>query len=115
MVARRLAFARCRRNGIGDKEVAPIEPEPLQRAMPRAILIVLDSVGIGSAPDAAEYGDDGADTLGHIAASCARGEADGRPRNGALHLPNLVRLGLGEACRCASGRVPPGLESASPP
>ena len=32
----------------------------------RAILIVLDSVGIGGAPDAADYGDDGADTLGHI-------------------------------------------------
>src|SRR5262245_19106023 len=83
--------------------------------MPRAILLVLDSLGIGSAPDAADYGDDGADTLGHIAASCARGEADGRPRNGALHLPNLVRLGLGEACRCATGGVPPGLEGSSAP
>jgi len=48
----------------------------------RVIWIVLDSVGIGELPDAAEYGDVGRDTLGHIARS--------RP----LKLPNLVRLGL---------------------
>jgi phosphopentomutase len=48
----------------------------------RVIWIVLDSVGIGELPDAAEYGDVGRDTLGHIAQS--------RP----LQLPNLVRLGL---------------------
>ncbi|HEX2725036.1 MAG TPA: phosphopentomutase, partial [Beijerinckiaceae bacterium] len=44
--------------------------------MPRALLIVLDSVGIGGAEDAAVYGDVGADTLGHIAEACARGEGD---------------------------------------
>jgi len=49
----------------------------------RVIWIVLDSVGIGELPDAADYGDVGRDTLGHIARS--------RP----LRLPNLVRLGLG--------------------
>ena len=48
----------------------------------RIVWIVLDSVGIGELPDAADYGDVGRDTLGHIARS--------RP----LHLPNLVRLGL---------------------
>ena len=48
----------------------------------RIIWIVLDSVGIGELPDAADYGDSGRDTLGHIARS--------RP----LTLPNLVRLGL---------------------
>jgi phosphopentomutase len=48
----------------------------------RVIWIVLDSVGIGELPDAAEYGDVGRTTLGHIAES--------RP----LALPNLVRLGL---------------------
>ena len=41
----------------------------------RAFVLVLDSFGIGGAPDAALYGDAGADTLGHIAAVCARGEA----------------------------------------
>ncbi len=48
----------------------------------RVIWIVLDSVGIGELPDAADYGDVGRTTLGHIAES--------RP----LSLPNLVRLGL---------------------
>ena len=84
--------------------------------MSRAILLVLDSVGIGGAPDAAEYGDKGADTVGHIAEVCARGEADrAGERTGALTLPNLVRLGLGEACRLATGRVPAGLECTGKP
>ena len=48
----------------------------------RVIWIVLDSVGIGELPDAADYGDVGRTTLGHIAES--------RP----LKLPNLMRLGL---------------------
>jgi phosphopentomutase len=78
----------------------------------RAVILVMDSVGIGGAPDAARYGDDGADTVGHIADACARGEANSEQRQGPLRLPNLVRLGLGEACRIASGRVPPGLECA---
>jgi phosphopentomutase len=76
----------------------------------RAFVLVLDSVGIGGAPDAARYGDEGADTVGHIAEACARGSADRDGlRSGPLRLPNLVRLGLGEACRMATGRVPPGL------
>lgn len=78
--------------------------------MPRAIVLVLDSVGIGPAPDSAAYGDDGADTVGHIAEVCAHGggEIEG-VRSGPLSLPNLVAMGLGEACRLATGRVPPGL------
>jgi phosphopentomutase len=80
----------------------------------RALLIVLDSVGIGGAPDAARFGDEGADTVGHIAEAAARGEADRAGlRSGPLRLPNLVALGLGEACRIASGRTPPGLEGAA--
>ncbi len=80
--------------------------------MPRAFILVLDSVGVGGAPDAAQYGDAGADTVGHIAEACACGEGD-RPglRRGPLDLPHLTRLGLGEACRLASGRVPPNLEA----
>ena len=49
----------------------------------RALLLVLDSVGCGSAPDAAAYGDEGADTLGHIYAKIP-----------GFSLPNLERLGL---------------------
>ncbi|MBL9056498.1 MAG: phosphopentomutase, partial [Rhodobacteraceae bacterium] len=41
--------------------------------MPRAFLIVMDSVGCGGAPDAAAFGDEGANTLGHIAQACAAG------------------------------------------
>jgi phosphopentomutase len=79
--------------------------------MPRAFLIVLDSVGIGAAPDAGRYGDAGSDTVGHIAKACAARHADRAGlREGRLHVPNLARLGLGEACRLASGETPPGLE-----
>jgi phosphopentomutase len=77
--------------------------------MPRAFILVMDSVGIGAAPDAAAYKDQGSDTVGHIAAACARGEADCDVRTGLLRLPNLVGLGLGEACRISAGHVPPGL------
>ena len=49
----------------------------------KAILIVLDSVGIGALKDAASYGDAGADTLGHIVAAC-------HPQ-----MPNMMKFGLG--------------------
>ena len=74
----------------------------------RAFLLVMDSVGIGFASDASRYGDEGADTIGHIAEACARGDADNHVRQGVLHVPNLLRMGLGEACRLASGRAPTG-------
>jgi len=51
----------------------------------RALLLVLDSVGVGGAPDAANYGDEGANTLGHIL-----------ERMPELRLPNLDSLGLAE-------------------
>lgn len=79
--------------------------------MARAFLIVLDSVGCGGAPDAADFGDEGANTLGHIAAECAAGRAE-VGRSGALHMPNLDALGLGRAVELASGTVPPGLGAA---
>jgi len=63
------------------------------RRFDRVIWIVLDSVGIGALPDAEEYGDTGRNTLGHIAES--------RP----LHVPNLVKLGLGNIAPLA--HVPP--------
>jgi len=76
----------------------------------RALLIVLDSVGIGGAPDAAAYGDAGSDTLGHIAEACAIGRGDRVGlRSGLLHLPHLAELGLGLAAAGASGRIPPNL------
>lgn len=74
--------------------------------MPRAFVLVLDSFGIGSAPDAADFGDAGADTLDHIAAACAA-----RPQ-GPLKLPNLAALGLGAAAKLASGAAPAGMRDA---
>jgi phosphopentomutase len=78
--------------------------------MPRAAIFVMDSFGIGAAADAAEYGDAGSDTLGHIAAHCARGEGDRAGlRHGPLALPCLDRLGLGAAAAASTGKVPAGL------
>mgnify|MGYP005848163107 CR=1 FL=1 len=76
--------------------------------MPRAFIFVMDSVGIGGAPDAGAFGDAGADTLGHIAEACAEERAE-EGRSGPLLLPVLSALGLGEAAALASGRRPRGL------
>ena len=51
--------------------------------MKRVLVVVLDSVGCGRAPDAADYGDEGADTLGHLFARIPQ-----------LELPHLASLGL---------------------
>ena len=85
--------------------------------MGRAFLVVIDSVGIGGAPDAGDFfngdlPDTGANTLGHIAQSCAAGEAE-EGRSGPLALPNLDRLGLGAALKLASGMEAPGLSAAA--
>jgi len=80
--------------------------------MTRAFILVLDSLGVGGAPDADAYGDAGADTLGHIAQRCAARDADNLgTRSGALHLPSLNAFGLGAACRAATGVEPPGLST----
>ncbi len=81
--------------------------------MSRAFLIVMDSVGIGGAPDADQYyngtvADSGANTVAHIAEACASGQADD-DRSGPLRVPILDQLGLGAAIGLASGSVPPGL------
>ncbi|WP_209547106.1 phosphopentomutase [Ruegeria sp. HKCCSP346] len=83
--------------------------------MSRAFLVVMDSVGIGGAPDADRFfngdvPDSGANTLAHIAQACALGRAeDGR--SGPLILPTLDALGLGAAARLASGDATPGLNA----
>ena len=83
--------------------------------MARAFLVVMDSVGAGGAPDAAQFfngevPDTGANTLGHIAQACADGKAE-EGRSGPLRMPNLDRLGLGAAVRLASGDEMPGFEA----
>ena len=74
--------------------------------MTRAFLVVMDSVGIGGAPDAHMYfngdaPDTGANTLAHIA----------QARAGGLKMPNLAALGLGAAVTLASGEIAPGLDA----
>lgn len=73
--------------------------------MPRAMIIVLDSVGCGASADAAEYGDQGANTLGHIAEHCAAGKADKAGlRAGPLHVPHMAALGLSAAHLVSTGK-----------
>ena len=62
--------------------------------MPRAFILVLDSLGVGGAPDAAAFGDAGANTFLHI--------AERMP----LALPHLASLGLGLAAELSAGRNP---------
>ncbi|MGQ7792091.1 phosphopentomutase [Faunimonas sp. B44] len=84
--------------------------------MARAFLLVMDSVGIGGAPDAAEFGDEGADTLGHIAEACAAGGADVPGlRAGPLAIPTMNRLGIGRAAEASTGRHPAGLPRVEAP
>ena len=75
--------------------------------MKRAIILVLDSLGLGSSADAHRYGDKGADTLGHIAEACADGNADNSHRQGPLNIPNLLRWGLGAAANSSRGKPLP--------
>lgn len=69
--------------------------------MARAIILVMDSFGIGATDDAARFGDAGSNTLGSIARSRA---AAGKP----LKLPNLTRLGLMRAAEASAGERPEG-------
>ena len=71
--------------------------------MARAIILVLDSFGIGATADAESFGDAGADTFGHIASLRA---ANGRP----LELPNLAKLGLFHAGKESTGTFAEGAD-----
>ncbi|WP_373503995.1 phosphopentomutase [Aestuariivirga sp.] len=62
--------------------------------MPRAFLLILDSFGIGGAPDAAAFGDEGSNTLAHICDHMA------------LNVPHMASLGLGQAAALSTGRNP---------
>ena len=88
--------------------------------MKRTIILLLDSFGIGGAedacrfrdttPDGRPFNDDGANTLGNIAAFCAAGLAE-EGRSGPLSLPNLNRFGLGFAAKASCGGCyPEGLD-----
>lgn len=75
--------------------------------MARAFLVVMDSVGIGGAPDAHAYfngdvPDTGANTVGHIQEACAAGRAEVE-RSGPLHVPTLAEMGLFDVMSLANG------------
>lgn len=79
--------------------------------MARAIVLLLDSFGLGASADAARYGDVGADTFGHIAQACAEGRADKvGVRQGPLKIPNLCRYGLAQASALSTGKAVIGIE-----
>ncbi len=63
-------------------------------AKKRAVILMLDSVGIGGAEDAAQFGDAGADTLGHLAKA-----------RGGIQIPNLISLGLAQAYQASTGQM----------
>jgi phosphopentomutase len=71
--------------------------------MTRALILMLDSFGIGATADAARFGDTGADTFGHIADRRAQAR---RP----LRVPNLAKLGLLHAAKESTGQFPAGID-----
>ncbi|MGH8302115.1 MAG: phosphopentomutase, partial [Steroidobacteraceae bacterium] len=75
--------------------------------MRRAIVVVLDSMGVGAAADAHAYGDCGADTFGHIVEACAAGRANSSHRAGPLSIPHLSALGLVDAAQAARAAALP--------
>ncbi len=82
--------------------------------MTRAFLIVMDSVGVGGAPDAdtffnGDVPDTGANTLAHIIQECSAGRAE-EGRSGPLNIPHLEAMGLGAALRIASTDSVPGFD-----
>lgn len=83
--------------------------------MTRAFLIVMDSVGVGGAPDAESFfngaiPDVGANTIAHIAQACDEGRAE-VGRSGPLRLPYLDAMGLGAAMGHATSDPAPGLSA----
>ncbi|PLX37982.1 MAG: phosphopentomutase [Hyphomicrobiales bacterium] len=84
--------------------------------MARAFILVLDSFGIGAAGDADRFGDVGADTFGHIAEACARGDGDcDGLRSGPLVIPNLIGHGLAAAALAARGEGVKGIPANGAP
>lgn len=76
--------------------------------MKRAVILVMDSFGIGATADADKFGDAGSNTIGSIAKACAEGRAD-VGRKGSLHLPVLSSLGLVHAAKESCGEFPVGM------
>jgi phosphopentomutase len=74
--------------------------------MKKAIILIMDSFGLGATEDADRFGDTGANTMGHIAERCVQ------ERKEPLNLPNLARLGLYQAAKESYGDYPAGCDMA---
>ena len=76
-----------------------------ETSVPKVLLVVCDSWGVGDAPDAEGYGDAGADTLGNTARAV-----------GGLQVPNLESLGLGHltGIEGVTPRADPGRPARTP-
>ena len=82
--------------------------------MKRIIILVIDSFGIGAAPDADKFGDSGANTLRHVAERCSKHQADSAGiREGSLKIPHMVRLGLNAAATQCNGQPLPDIQDST--
>lgn len=72
--------------------------------MARTIILLMDSFGIGYAHDAAAFGDEGADTLGHICDWFAANRHDEKGQPKPLYLPHLAERGLEKAAVLSRGK-----------
>lgn len=82
----------------------------------RVCVLLMDSLGIGASLDAPLYGDEGANTFGHIVEACRNLQADkAGVRQGMLRIPNLGRLGLYHAAVASAGVNLIDLASLAPP
>ncbi|MCZ2723649.1 phosphopentomutase [Marinomonas sp. 15G1-11] len=77
--------------------------------MSRAIILMMDSFGVGAAHDADKFGDLGSNTLGSIARACMEEKAN-VGREGPLKLPNLEKKGLGMLAKMSCGQLPAGFD-----
>ena len=83
--------------------------------MGNVVILLLDSFGIGASLDAADYGDEGSDTFGHIVEYCYQDLANKEGlRHGPLKIPNLIRLGLARAAIASRGEKLPGIDDIEP-
>lgn len=82
--------------------------------MARCCILLMDSFGIGASLDAKQFGDEGANTLGHIAEHCFEQHQKGH-RAQCLQIPNLVSKGLARAFVASSGTPLAGIPHAEEP
>ncbi|MGE3920183.1 MAG: phosphopentomutase [Gammaproteobacteria bacterium] len=77
----------------------------------RAIILLMDSFGLGASLDAANYDSQNADTFGHIVEACVVGKGNlSGLRQGPLKIPHLTKLGLAYVALASTGKKLPGMD-----